>query len=53
MVIAGFFVWGEERGEESEDEFCGEGGRLSWDVGEDGRERDSGVVDVEGHCRGM
>lgn len=54
VVVTGFFVWGYERSEESEDEFCGERRRLSGDLGEDAAERDLGVVDVEGHfelCR--
>ena len=53
MVVTGFFVWGYERSEESEDEFGGERRRLSGDLGEDAGERDL-VVDVEGHfelCR--
>jgi len=52
VVVAGFFVWCKERSEESEDEFCGERRRLSGDTGENGGERQVGVVDVEGHCQG-
>jgi len=49
VVVAGFFVGGEEGDEESEDEFCRERGGLSGDAGEDYGEGDVGVVNVEGH----
>jgi hypothetical protein len=52
VVVTGFFVWCKERGEESEDEFCGERRSLSEGTGENGGERKVGVVDVEGHCQG-
>ena len=49
-MVPGFFVWGNERSEESEDEFSRERRRLSGDFGKNTGERDLGVVDVEGHC---
>jgi hypothetical protein len=52
VVVAGFFVWCEERSEESEDELCGERRRLSGYTRENGGERKVGVVDVEGHGQG-
>jgi hypothetical protein len=51
VVVAGFFVWGKEGDEESENEFSGERGRLCGDVGEDSGEGDFSVVNVEGHCQ--
>ena len=51
MVVAGFFVWGKEGDEESENEFGGERGRLCGDMREDSGEGDFSVVNVEGHCQ--